>query len=44
VVLEPAFAETARSLGLDDFLAVGVQFDVVADTAAESTGGVLDDG
>jgi hypothetical protein len=44
VVLEPRFAEAARSLGLGDALAVGMQLDVVAHASAKSTCGILDNG
>ena len=41
VVLEPARAEDAGRLGVGNPLAVGVQFDVVADAPAERAGRVL---
>ena len=41
VVLEPTGAEDAGRLGVDDPLAVGVQFNIVADATAKGAGRVL---
>jgi hypothetical protein len=43
-VLEPGFPETAGVLGFDDAIAVGVQLDVVTDTAAEGARRVFHNG